>query len=98
MEYDIPGGYRFRVYGTGINKGYLGCFVGEHADDVVFWLREEFGGGTYHLKLIDESGRMTGYNFAARMEGPSGEEKQERLEKVSNYKWMKGLVKGMTSN
>ena len=73
MEYDIPGGYRFRVYGTGANKGYLGCFVGKQADDVIYRVRAEFGGGTYYLKLIDEDRRMTGYNFTAHMEGPPDE-------------------------
>ena len=80
--YSIPGGYRFRVYRTGADRGYLGYFASEKYDDVISWLSYTFGAGTYYLKLLDERNMMTGYNFIADVYGPLDEESRRQLEEL----------------
>jgi len=79
-----PTGYRFRVYGTGSNKGYLGFFSGQSYFDVTSRIQKDFGHGRYYLKLVDEDGNMTGDTFWADMADPSDDESWDRLEILRN--------------
>ena len=76
--FSVPDGYRFRAYKTdGERKGYLGYYGGEKYGEVLSRLRNEHGGGTFHLKLLELDGRMTGHNFTVDIEGLPGDELQE---------------------
>lgn len=77
--YDIPGGYRFRVYRTDQYKGYAGFFAFEDLRQVFTTLQNDLGYGTYYLKLLDENNRMTGHNFTLSVSAPDDAERVEKL-------------------
>ncbi len=81
-KYNIPGGYRFRVYGGSNNKGYLGFYGVEQYYHIIDLLEREFGAGTYYLKLLDEDNRMTGYTFAVYICDPSDEDEYDQVEEL----------------
>ena len=56
-------------------------------------LRNEYGYGTYYLKLLDEDGNMTGYNFSVDIDDPDDMETLDRLESLRNRKAMTRLFK-----
>ena len=84
--YEMPGGYRFRVYRTGEDKGYVGFFAFEDLQHVYNTLRYELGHGVYYLKLLDENNRMTGHNFALTVAAPPDEETAEKLAELRELK------------
>ncbi len=94
-NYYSPNGYRFRVYGTGINKGYLGYFGCDKWLRILELIREKHGQGTYYLKLLDAEGTMTRYNFVARIAGVD-EERQEEFEEVQSLKELAKIVEKST--
>jgi hypothetical protein len=77
--------YRFRIYRTGQNRGYIGLFVSRRYADVVKWLRENHGDGTYILKLLDEGEKMTRFNFALCITDVD-EETQEMIDDLESIK------------
>lgn len=85
--YEMPGGYRFRVYRTGEDKGYVGFFVFEDLQYVRTTLRNDLGHGVYYLKLLDEHNRMTGLNFSLSIiSDPSDDDRAEKLEELRELK------------
>ena len=87
--YDLPGGYRFRVYRTGTFKGYVGFFAFEKYEYIELDLSYALGEGTYYLKLLDENNRMTRYTFVVHLDDPDDPERQEELEYKRN---MRGAI------
>jgi len=86
-QYDLPGGYRFRVYRTDSEKSYVGFFAFEEYYHIERELSYELGAGTYYLKLLDENNRMTPYTFVVYLLDPD-EERQEELAELRSIKRM----------
>ena len=86
-QYDLPGGYRFRVYRTDSEKSYVGFFAFEEYDHIESELSYALGAGTYYLKLLDENNRMTPYTFVVHLLDPD-EERQEELAELRSIKQM----------
>ncbi len=84
--YDMPGGYRFRVYRTDEDKGYVGFFAFENLRQVFTTLKNDQGYGTYYLKLLDEDNRMTGHTFTLSVPDPDDEERAETLAKLRDLR------------
>jgi len=84
--YEMPGGYRFRVYRTDRDKGYVGFYAFENLRYVHTTLKNELGGGTYYLKLLDANNRMTGHTFALNVSAPDDAERVEKLAKLREAK------------
>lgn len=87
--YDMPGGYRFRVYRTDEDKGYVGFFAFEDLQYVYTTLQNDLGYGTYYLKLLDEDNRMTGHNFALSVPAPNDAERVEKLAELRQLREVK---------
>jgi len=85
-------GCRFRIYGTGLNKGYLGFFACQEYDELKDWLSQNFGAGTYYLKLLDEGNRMTGRNYTIEIEDPHDEENRAKLGAARDIRMLKSLL------
>lgn len=85
--YEMPGGYRFRVYRTDKYRGYVGFFVFEKLSEVFTTLQNDLGYGVYYLKLLDENNRMTGLNFSLSIiSDPSDDDRAEKLEELRELK------------
>ncbi len=87
--YEMPGGYRFRVYRTDEDKGYVGFFAFEDLEHVFTTLQNDLGYGTYYLKLLDEDNRMTGHNFALTVAAPNDVERGEKLAELRELRKLK---------
>ncbi len=87
FEHPSLDGYRFKVYRTD-KLSYLGCYGSDSANDVIELIREDHGGGTYHLKLLDNNYRMTGYNFTINIAGiiPETEAERKALKELKFWK------------
>ncbi len=91
--YEMPGGYRFRVYRTDEGKGYVGLFIFENLRHVRNTLQDELGAGIYYLKLLDENNRMTGHNFTVSVGAPNDPERVDKLEELRELKETKRYAK-----
>lgn len=63
-------GFRFRIYGSGNRKGYLGFYACQDWREVERWLSRNYGKGTYYLKLLDDNNTMTEHNFVTTVDDP----------------------------
>jgi len=95
--YEMPGGYRFRVYRTGEDKGYVGFYAFENLRYVHTTLKNELGGGTYYLKLLDEDNCMTGHNFSLNVSAPDDAERVEKLAELRELREAKRYAKILIS-
>jgi len=97
MDYTMPHGYRFRVYKTtGRNRGYIGCYCGSNIWEVEKIIQDEYGEGTYYLKLLDADYRMTGFTFTLELEDTPDKEVRNDCLEVELIESMAMFARGLS--